>query len=270
MWSAKGLEALCKACLPVIEGVGNYIESHLGRVDATDIEEKSLFSLVSFVDKTAEQQLVEGLKPLVPGAGFITEEETPDSAVEEATWIIDPLDGTTNFLHQLPSFAVSVALAAKGEIVLGMIYDPNRKEMFYAWKGGGAFCNGRSISVSKRSGLNESLIATGFPYVTTARLRGHFAVVEYLQQHSRGIRRWGASAIDLAYVACGRFDAYFEYSLYPWDVAAGILIIGEAGGMVTDYTGKSGDYSGREVLATNGILHEVLLELIQDNFGISS
>lgn len=270
MWNTAALEALCKVCLPIIESVGTYIESHVGRVDASDIEEKSLFSLVSFVDKTAEQLLVEGLGPLVPGAGFITEEETPDSAVEEATWIIDPLDGTTNFLHQLPSFAVSVALAANGEIVLGMVYDPNRKEMFYAWKGGGAFCNGRPIGVSKRSGLSESLIATGFPYVSTARLREHFAVVDYLQRHSRGVRRWGASAIDLVYVACGRFDAYFEYSLFPWDVAAGILIIGEAGGKVTDYKGNSGEYSGREVLATNGKLHEVFLNLIQDNFDASN
>jgi len=266
MWNTMALEALCKACMPVIERAGAYIESQLGKVDRSDIEEKSLFSLVSFVDKTAEQLLVEGLKPLVPGAGFITEEETPDIAVEDATWIIDPLDGTTNFLHQLPSFAVSVALAAHGEIVLGFVYDPNRKEMFYSWKGGGAFCNGHPVKVSKRSGLNEALIATGFPYVSTDRLRGHFSVVEYLQQHSRGIRRWGASSIDLVYVACGRFEAYFEYSLHPWDVAAGILIIGEAGGKVTDFNGNSGDYSGREVLATNGLLHETLLQLIRENF----
>lgn len=270
MLNTAALEVLCNACLPVIESVGTYIENHLGRVNTSDIEEKSLFSLVSFVDKTAEQRIVEGLRPLLPGAGFITEEDTPDSAVEEATWIIDPLDGTTNFLHQLPSFAVSVALAVNREIVLGMVYDPCRKEMFYAWKGGGAFCNGLPIGVSKRSQLNESLITTGFPYVTTTRLREHFAVVEYLQQHSRGIRRWGAAAIDLAYVACGRFDAYFEYSLHLWDVAAGILIIEEAGGKVTDYAGNSGDYSGREVLATNGRLHGVFLELIQDNFGTSN
>jgi myo-inositol-1(or 4)-monophosphatase len=266
MWDTTALEALCKSCLPIIEQAGDYIESQLGKVGKGEIEEKSLFSLVSFVDKTAEQLLVEGLKPLVPGAGFITEEETPDEAVEEATWVIDPLDGTTNFLHQLPSFAVSVALAAFGEIVLGIIYDPNRKEMFYCWKGGGAYCNGRRINASNCKGLNEALIATGFPYVHTDRLRGHFAVVEHLQQRSRGIRRWGASAIDLAYVACGRFEAYFEYALHPWDVAAGILLIEEAGGKVTDFQGRRGDYSGREVLAANSFLHEELLELIRGSF----
>lgn len=260
------LEALCRACLPVIERAGSYIESQLGRVDQGEIEEKSLFSLVSFVDKTAEQMLVEGLKPLIAGAGFITEEETPDQEVEHATWIIDPLDGTTNFLHQLPSFAVSVGLAAYGRIVLGIIYDPCRKEIFYGWKGGGAYCNGRRIQVSKRSEIQQALIATGFPYVSVDKLQGHFAVVEYLQQHSRGIRRWGAAAIDLAYVACGRFEGYFEYRLYPWDVAAGMLLIEEAGGKVTDFQGKEGDYSGAEVLATNGLLHEVVLDLIRGNF----
>ena len=267
MWDTSTLEALCTSCLPVIERAGSYIESQLGKVGKGEIEEKSLFSLVSFVDKTAEQLLVEGLRPLVRDAGFITEEETPDKAVERATWIIDPLDGTTNFLHQLPSFAVSVALAAYGEIVLGVIYDPNRKEMFYSWKGGGAYCNGRRINASSCGGLHEALIATGFPYVDTVRLRGHFAIVEHLLKHSRGIRRWGASAIDLAYVACGRFEAYFEYALHPWDVAAGILLIEEAGGKVTDFQGRRGDYSGNEVLAANSSLHGELLELIRDSLG---
>ena len=263
MWNTMALEALCKACMPVIERAGTYIESQLGKVDRSDIEEKSLFSLVSFVDKTAEQLLVEGLKPLVAGAGFITEEETPDIAVEDATWIIDPLDGTTNFLHQLPSFAVSVALAAHGEIVLGVVYDPNRKEMFYSWKGGGAFCNGHPVKVSKRSGLNEALIATGFPYVSTDRLRGHFSIVEYLQQHSRGIRRWGASSIDLAYVAAGRLEGFFEYNLNPWDVAAGVLIVQQAGGVVTDFKGGENTLFGKQLCASNGNIHSEMLSIIQ-------
>lgn len=261
------LEKLCRASLPLLEQTGAYIAGELGKVEDAAIEEKSLHSLVSFVDKTAETRLVEGLKDLLPGAGFLTEEkEAPNTEDAALRWIIDPLDGTTNFLHQLPCFAVSVALASSSEVLLGMVYDPNRKDMFYAWKDGGAYCNGHPIRVSQRGALHDSLLATGFPYARVDWLPPHLKTVEYLQQRSRGIRRWGAASMDLAYVASGRFDAYFEYTLNPWDVAAGMLLVSEAGGAVSDFRGRTGDFSGEEVLASNGLLHQELLQLLQEQF----
>lgn len=262
------LDDLCRHCIPVVESVGRFIASQVGMVAADVIEEKSANSLVSYVDKEAEKQLVSALSLLLPKAGFLTEEATTVQRVggEDWTWIIDPLDGTTNFLFGLPNFAISVALARREEVVLGIVYEVNRAEMFYAWKGGGAYCNGRSIHVRQSTVLEDTLVATGFPYSDFKKLPAQFGAVEQFQRSTRGVRRWGAAAIDLCFVACGRFDIFFENSLNPWDVAAGILLVQEAGGVVTDFQGTPADLSGREVVASYGSIHKLAVGVVRSWF----
>ena len=264
--TGQDLAKLCRQTIDIVAATGAFIRSELGRVDHNQIEEKGLNSLVSYVDKTAEIRLVEDLGKLLPGSAFLTEEETVAAGSAEWRWIIDPLDGTTNFLHQLPCFAISVALEYQGETVLGVIQEVNRQEMFSAWKSGGAWCNGKVIQVSQTATLGQSLLATGFPYSRYEWLSNQLQALDYLLRHTRGVRRWGAAAVDLAYVACGRYDAFFEYALNPWDIAAGMLIIQEAGGRVTDFRGNADTHDGLEVLATNGQVHAAMLEVLQRPF----
>lgn len=249
------LKQLCQRCLPVVDEVGAYIREALGTVGAQAIESKSRNSLVSHVDKTAEAMLVEKLGQLLPAAVFLTEEDTVNNQEGDLRWIIDPLDGTTNFLHGIPVFAISIALEQAGELVMGIVQEVVRQENFYAWRGGGAFCNGQAIAVSGREQLSDSLLATGFPYYDFERSADYLEVMGHFMQATRGLRRLGAAAVDLAYVACGRFDGFFEYALSPWDVAAGIVLVREAGGQVSGFSSQSDYASGREVIASNGSIH---------------
>ena len=258
-------ETLCQKARIIVEQTGNFIRAELGKVASPDIEVKSLNSLVSYVDKTAEKQLVSGLTELIPNATFLTEEETIEQRKGTYQWIIDPLDGTTNFLHQLPCFAISVALQHREETVLGIVYEINSKECFYAWQGGGAYLNEQKISVSPTSTLQESLIATGFPYYDYQWVEPYLKTLKHFMLETRGVRRFGAAAVDLAYVACGRFDAFFEYSLSPWDVAAGILLVQEAGGRVSDFKGGDNFLYGKEIIAANsGIFEEVKTHMVRN------
>ncbi len=251
----------------IIKKVALFIESQCGSVDHSLIETKSLNSLVSYVDKNAEEMLVDGCMKLLPEAGFITEEETiVASADKEWRWIIDPLDGTTNFLHSLPFFSISVALQHNGQTVLGIVYEVNHKEMFYAIKNEGAFLNGKKIQCSGTTSLSESLIATGFPYYDFDKKEAYIKLLGELMPKTRGIRRLGSAALDLAYTACGRFDAFFEYSLAPWDVAAGAFIVQEAGGTVSDFNGGSDYLFGKEIFASNTDLNPELSELLKKHF----
>lgn len=243
----------------IVKSVGEFIRGEIGRVGADRIEEKALHSLVSYVDRTAEEMLVAQLGALLPGSVFLTEEETVENSAGNLLWIIDPLDGTTNFLHQIPIFSVSVALQEGDRTILGIVYEVNRSELFYAWQGGGAFLNGQAIHVSRTASLNNSLLATGFPYYDFEKMESYLDSLMLFMQETRGIRRLGSAAVDLAYVACGRFDAFFEYSLHPWDVAAGAFIVQEAGGHVSDFSGGNDYLYGEEILASNlGIYNEVL------------
>jgi myo-inositol-1(or 4)-monophosphatase len=244
----------------LIRNVGKFLRQELGKVAAGDIETKALNSLVSYVDKTAEEQLVEGCSQILPEAGFITEEETIVSNADKAwRWIIDPLDGTTNFLHQLPFFSISVALQHQQKTVMGFVYEVNRDELFYAWKGGGAWLNGKAIQVTPTLSLADSLVATGFPYYDFEKTTAYLKMLEQLMKGTRGVRRLGSAALDLAYTACGRFDAYFEYSLAPWDVAAGAFLVQEAGGIVTDFGGGENYIFGKEIMASNPALAATML-----------
>jgi len=258
----RDLEQYCCDTRTIVAETAEFIANELGKVGKGDIEVKALNSLVSYVDKTAEERLVEGLRKLIPDSVFLTEEETISAQSGEYQWIIDPLDGTTNFLHQVPCFAVSVALRHRETTILGVVQEVNRKECFYACRNGGAFLNGKKIQVSQTPLLKDSLIATGFPYYDFKKLAPYLKVLEYFMLNTRGIRRMGAAAVDLAYVACGRFDTFFEYGLNAWDVAAGVSIVQEAGGKVFDFKGGENYLFGRELIATNPFLSEEVLKII--------
>jgi len=228
-------------------------------------EIKGLNDLVSYVDKASEQLLVNELSLVLPEAGFITEEDTKNE-VKEYNWIIDPLDGTTNYIHGIPCYAVSIALEYKGDIICGVVYEVSRDECFAAYTGGGAFLNDTKITVSGRSKLTDSLIATGFPIYNFERVAGFIKALTYLMKHTHGLRRIGSAATDLCYVACGRVDAYFEYNLNAWDVAAGALIVKEAGGTICDFSKGNNWLFGREVIATNTHLQHEFEKIITESF----
>ncbi|GAB2553812.1 inositol monophosphatase family protein [Spirosoma areae] len=229
------------------------------------IEYKGLNNLVSYVDKETEKQLVERLSRLLPEAGFITEEGTTGQEADQnaLNWIIDPLDGTANFIHGLPVFSVSIGLAQGSTPIAGVVYDPNRNECFSAWQGGGAYCNGTRLAVSPATHLGESLIATGFPYSRFGQMQRYLQILESLMQQTHGLRRMGSAAIDLAYVAAGRFEAFYEYNLHSWDMAAGVLLVREAGGIVTDFEGGDAFLFRGDVIAGCGI-HPELIQAIQE------
>ena len=260
------LSSLTSDVISLTKEVGQFIRKESLVFDQRQVEYKGLHDMVSYVDKTAEIALVKGLRILLPEAGFVTEEKTASIAGEQYDWIIDPLDGTTNFIHGLPTYAISIALQCDGELVLGVVYEINRDECFSAWKNGGAYLNDKQISVSKASAIENTLLATGFPYYEFGRLDAYLAVLKELMQRCHGVRRIGSAAIDLAYVACGRFDGYFEFNLNSYDVAAGIVLVREAGGQVFDFTGGNNSIERREMLATNGLISEELLLILEDKF----
>lgn len=243
--------------------IGNWMFEERKRFSLENVESKTFNNLVSYVDKESESRFVAGLTKIIPNSGILGEEGVDNSSIDNPIrWIIDPLDGTTNYVHGVPAYCTSVALEVEGEIVLGVIYEPNRKECFCACKNGGAFLNGSNIKVTPTSGLNQSLFATGFPYDYFERMDGYMELLKYLMKNTRGIRRIGAAALDMCYVACGRFDAFFELALQPWDVAAGSIIVAEAGGISTDFNGGNDYIFGKSIVSSNQHVHQKILEAI--------
>ena len=225
---------------------------------------KGEVDLVTEVDEQAERVIKEILLGAFPSYGMLAEESGRSSGREDARWIVDPLDGTTNYAHGLPIFAVSIALERAGEVVLGVVHDPIREETYLAERGGGATLNGEPIKVSDNDELIQALIATGFPYdraemPEALELFGRFAAI------TRGMRRLGSTALDLCYVAAGRLDGYYERGIWAWDIAAGGLILEEAGGKVTDYRGAGLNLEGRQIVASNGYLHSAMMELTEED-----
>lgn len=251
--STPDVNTLLPLTIAAAKKAGAFIRKERENFSYEKVEIKGLNDLVSYVDKTAEEMITSDLSDIFPGTGFIVEENTL-SQTGEYNWIIDPLDGTTNFIHGIPCFAVSIALEYNNEIVLGVVYEVSRDECFYAVKNGGAFLNDKPIIVSDRKTLSESLIATGFPIYNFNRMDNYLATLKYFMKHTHGLRRIGAAAADLCYLACGRVDAFFEYNLNPWDVAAGALIVKEAGGTVRDFSGGTNWLFGKEISCTNGKL----------------
>ncbi len=258
------IKEIIEKALPVVREAGTFLKNEIYKVKITDIETKNIHDFVTYVDRSSEIILVNGLKKILPGSGFITEEKTiQESKEKEFVWIIDPLDGTTNYIHKLPPYSISVALMQNGKLCGGIIYEISHNEMFYAWQGGGAFLNGNGIKVSSTGKVFDSLIATGFPFKDYSRIDRYMETLKYFMEHSLGLRRLGSAAVDLAYVACGRFDAFYEYSLKPWDVAAGAFIVKEAGGKVCDFDGGENFLYGEEIIASNSAIHSEFLDTVK-------
>jgi myo-inositol-1(or 4)-monophosphatase len=254
----------------IVKSVGLFIRNERENFNASSVEIKGLNDLVSYVDKTSEKMLIEKLASVVENSIFLAEESSIDSAhqleSEKYTWIIDPLDGTTNFVHGIPCYAISVALAYHNEIIVGVVYEVAKDECFYAFKQGGAFLNHKQIQVSNSINIQNSLIATGFPVNNFTKMEAYLKTLDYLIRNSHGVRRIGAASVDLCYLACGRVDAFFEYNLKPWDVAAGAIIVKEANGTVCDFNRGDNWLFGKEIIATNGLLKNEFETLISKNF----
>ena len=252
------LENLLSQTKGIAKDVGAFIRKERLYFDSDHVEIKGINDLVSYVDKKAEQQIVDRLSKILPEADFITEEGTAQTFGKEYTWIIDPLDGTTNYIHGMPLFSVSIGLRKGNEIILGVVYEINFNECFYALKGKGAFCNDTPIKVSSAPDLGSSLIGTGFPFSAYNYIDEYLVILKSLMEKTHGLRRLGSAAVDLCYVACGRMDGYFEYNLHPYDVAAGSLIVIEAGGKVNDFNKGNNYLFGKEIIATNSFIFEEL------------
>lgn len=250
----------------IAKETGGFLREQISLLRLEEIQVKSLNNFVTHVDQTAEKMLVEKLSVLIPGSGFIVEENTVDFQANDYIWIVDPLDGTTNFIHGVPLYCVSIGLMFKNELIAGVIYEVNLAECFYAWKGGGAWLNGKPIKVTSASCLKDSLLATGFPYHDYNLLENYMELFKYCLQNTHGLRRLGSAAADLAYVACGRYDGFFEYGLSPWDVAAGMLIVQEAGGLTGDFKGGTDCLFGKEIIAANPAVYHELLDVVKTFF----
>jgi myo-inositol-1(or 4)-monophosphatase len=256
------LKYVCTELEKAARETGAFILNESKGFDITRTEKKGLNDFVSYVDKGSEKMLVEKLSRQIPEARFVTEEGTSKKIGLKYCWIIDPLDGTTNFLHGLHPYAISIGLKEHDEVIAGIVYEVSGNESFTAWKGGGAWLNGKKIHVSKAAKLADSLVATGFPYNDLKLLDSYMKCLTYFCNHTHGIRRLGSAAIDLAYVACGRFEAFYEYGLHEWDIAAGMLLVREAEGKVSDFSGNEKGLTGKEFIAANSDVFAEFLEIV--------
>jgi myo-inositol-1(or 4)-monophosphatase len=256
------LEKICNQVIEIVKDAGTYIRAQQLDNAGPTVMVKGEHNFVTEVDKAAEQMLVDALEKVIPEAGFIAEEGTNEKRGERYNWIIDPLDGTTNYIHGAFPYAVSVALAENDIPVLGVILELGLDECFYGWKNGGAYLNGKPIRVSRSATLHHSLVAMGFPYTDYNRMDSFMHTISWFLKNSRGLRRLGSAATDIAWVACGRYDGFYEYGLQAWDVAAGVIILQEAGGKSTDFTGGDQYLFGQEIICSNGLNHNEFVDVI--------
>lgn len=256
------LKEICNSIESIARETGSFIMSEAEGFDIGSAERKGFNDFVTHVDRGAEKKLVEKLGKLIPEAGFLVEENTSSKTGRKYTWVVDPLDGTTNFIHGIHPYAVSIGLMEHDEIIAGVVHEASGEETFTAWKDGGAWLNGKKIAVSEADKSSLSLIATGFPYKDFSRLDAYLKCLGWLLNNTHGVRRMGAASVDMAYVACGKYEVFFEYGLNPWDVAAGIILIREAGGIVSDFSGKQNNLKGLEILASNRAVYPEILEII--------
>jgi myo-inositol-1(or 4)-monophosphatase len=249
------------------EKAGRALVRDFGEVEQLQVSRKGPADFVSAADHKAERIVRRELEKARPGFGFLMEESGEIKGTDaDSRWIVDPLDGTTNFLHGLPHFAVSIALERSGEVVAGVIYDPVKDELFWAEKGQGAYLGDRRMRVSGRGKLADALMATGIPFMGRQEGAGHrtfLAQLEAFMSRTSGVRRWGAAALDLAYVAAGRYDGFWETGLSPWDVAAGSILVREAGGYVSDITGRAHKLDSPTILASNDRLFTEIVKLLK-------
>ncbi len=243
------LQHTLNEAVKIARRTGEFIRHEGMKFDRTKIQEKGLNNLVSYVDMEAEKMIVQTLKFTLPEAGFITEEGTETEKAEIYNWVIDPLDGTTNFMHGLPPYSVSIALLKKNKPILGVVYIVSSDECYHAIKGGGAYLDRQKIEVSKVTDFKDGLYITGMPYTSFNKLDQYWKIFGHFMKKTHGIRRLGSAAADLAYVASGKSEGFFEHGLHAWDVAAGVLLILEAGGKITDYKGGDNYIFGNEIIA---------------------
>ncbi len=260
------MQAMLNIAVRAARRAGDIIVRQFDRVDTLKVDTKSPNEFVSEVDRQAEAAIIDIIARAYPGHAFMAEEsgETGDG---DFVWIIDPLDGTTNYLHGFPVFSVSIALQVKGRLEVGVVYDPMRQELFTALRGSGATLNDRKIRVSRRNRLEGALLGTGFPYRDLEHLDRYLAIFRELMQKTAGIRRPGSAALDLASVACGRLDGFWEYGLKPWDLAAGALLIQEAGGFVGSMDGRGDPLDTGDIVAGGERVYNALRGVIDDHTG---
>ena len=241
---------------------GQFLRYSVGRVRSGETKEGEERNLVSEIDRGSEERIISIIRRHYPTHGILAEESGASPTDAEYKWIIDPLDGTTNFLHGLPIFCVTIGIEYRGEIIAGVVYDPNQDVLYTAEKGKGAYMNGRRMKVSTTGRLIDSVLMTGFPY-DIAKNPDHAVehFVDFLME-ARGIRRFGSAALDLCYVAAGRLDGFWEVNLHPWDMAAGILLVTEAGGTVSDFSGAPLSIYGRKIVASNGVIHGAMVRVL--------
>ena len=260
-------KSLCEQVQQIARQTGSFIREERTKISEKDVELKNAASLVTYVDKTAESRIVSALKELIPESGFVTEEGTASESGEKFLWIIDPLDGTTNFVHGIAPHSVSIALKEGDKMVLGVVYEVGLDELFYAWKGSPAYLNGNEIKVNTASEPEDTLIGTGFPYYDFDRVDDYIDAMKHLMKNTRGLRRLGSAAVDLCYVAAGRFDAFFEHALHAWDLAAGVFIIQQAGGKVSDFNGGDNWLFGGEIITASKNFFPAFYKIIHKHLG---
>ncbi|MBL8306144.1 MAG: inositol monophosphatase [Rubrivivax sp.] len=262
---SQALHPMLNIAVKAARAAGSVINRAALDLEVLKVGSKGPNDFVSEVDRNAEAVIIETLLEAYPGHGILAEESGREHGARDSefVWIIDPLDGTTNFLHGFPVYAVSIALAHRGQVQQAVVYDPTRNDLFYASKGRGAYLNDRRLRVSKRTRLSDSLIGTGFPFRKGDNFKRYVKMFETVMQSCAGLRRPGAAALDLCYVAAGCYDGFFETGLNPWDVAAGSLIITEAGGLIGNFTGESDYLYQREVVAGNPKVYGQLVQILK-------
>lgn len=246
---------------------GEVVLNNLGKISPDDIDIKQASDFVTTIDKESEKIIIDTIRRKFPSHHFLAEESLKEAQTTEYRWIIDPIDGTTNFIHGYPVFSISIALEFNREIIMGVIFDPLREEIFTAEKGKGAFLNGRQLKVSGVTNLANGLVTTGFPFRKRDLIDNYLMLFKNIFNRVSDIRRAGSAALDLAYVAAGRCDAFFEIGLGPWDIAAGSFLIKEAGGVVTDFGGKRDYLSTGNIVAANPAIHGEILKEVRNVFG---
>jgi myo-inositol-1(or 4)-monophosphatase len=268
---AQALHPMLNTAVKAARAAGKVINRASLDLDRLKVSTKSPRDFVTEVDQAAEEAIIDTLLAAYPGHAILAEESGSSRGARDSeyVWIIDPLDGTTNFIHGLPVYAVSIALAHRGQVQQAVVYDPTRNDLYFASKGRGAFLNDRRLRVSKRTRMAESLIGTGFPFRKGDDFKRYLQIFEDVMQHCAGLRRPGAAALDLCYVAAGYYDGFFETGLNPWDVAAGSLMITEAGGLVGNFTGEADYLYQREVVAGNPKIYAQMVSLLSPYTGIA-
>ena len=253
-------EDIKRVALKAVKAGGAVLTNYFGKIKSIDY--KGDIDIVTEADKESEQTIIGVIKDTYPTHRIVAEETGDSGSTSPFTWIIDPLDGTTNYAHGYPCFCVSIAIEHEGTIIFGTIYDPLREELFTAEKGNGSYLNGSPITVSSTEQLNTSLLCTGFPYDVRENMDSNILHFRNFLMKTQAVRRDGSAALDLCYTAAGRFDGFWEQKLHPWDVAAGSLIVSEAGGKVSTYSGDTFSIYGSEIVASNGTIHNQMLDVL--------